>query len=246
MHVTECHFIPFKGGRNGQVTWERGQAARLAPRPPTRPQLLLGPAEMADCPLHAGRTRPGRTRSSGFPPRAVQPLARSPRPPPADPGLCQLTLHRTCLPQPRPHLQRLGKGDTGHRQPLCTLGTVLAFGRAPHLPARTGDASAWPEAWGLPASPRGAVPTLGDGGPAHIGTHGLRRLAFKRKRNPTNAARVREVQVKTERLSGVPMNGRLRGHLGPSARRPALRAWSGTGLRVPVSTPSGAEIVTLP
>lgn len=73
MHVTECHFIPFKGGRNGRVTWERGQAARLAPRPPTRPQLLLGPAEMADCPLHAGRTRPGRTGSSSVPPEPSSP-----------------------------------------------------------------------------------------------------------------------------------------------------------------------------
>lgn len=140
-------------------------------------------------------------------------------------------------------------GERGYGAPAATLHPRhrpgLRQGSPP--PCEDGRCVSLARGVGPACLPAGRGPlTLGDGGRAHIGTHGLRRLAFKRKRNPTNAARVREVQVKTERLSGVSTNGRLRGHLGPSARRPALRAWSGTGLRVPVSTPSGAEIVTLP
>lgn len=131
------------GGEAGQLAWPRALRLDLS--------CSWRHAEMADCPLYAGRTRPGRRRSSSFP-LSCPALTRSPRPPPAAPALRRLAPHQTC-PAAAPAAPPALRGG-GYGAPAATLHPRRGPGRRQGSP---------------PSSENGRCVTLARGvGPARL------------------------------------------------------------------------------
>lgn len=197
---------------------------------------------MADCPLYAGRTRPGRRRSSSFP-LSCPALTRSPRLPPAAPVLRRLAPHQTC-PAAAPAAPPALRGG-GYGAPAATLHPQRGPGHWQGSPPSSENGRCITLARGVGPARLTGPPTLGDRGRAHICTRAsVAWLLMGREILPTR----RVFEKSRSRRQGRPVstNGRLCGHLGPSARRPALRLWSGMDRDVLVSTLTGAEVVTPP